>query len=110
MNDAGAMEIRISISPEQSLEFLERLASDDEFRARLEKDASALLREYGIEVPPEAVPAAVEAPAKDDVERALRDIEEWDKLGRTAPQPHAYKVLWLALGHAMPLVAADEAG
>jgi hypothetical protein len=110
MKDTGPMEIRISISPEQTLEFLERLAYDDEFRARLEEDAGGLLREYGIEVPPEAVPATVEAPPKDDVERALRDVEDWDKLGRTAPQPHVYKLMWLALGHAMPLVAADEAG
>ena len=110
MKDTDPLEIRISMSPEQSLEFLMRLAHDDEFRARLEEDAGGLLREYGIEVPPEAVPATVEAPPKDDVEKTLRDLEEWDKLGRTAPQPHVYKVLWLALGHAMPLVATDEAG
>ena len=110
MKDTDPLEIRISMSPVQTLEFLQRLAYDDEFRARLEEDAGGLLREYGIEVPPEGVPATVEAPPKGDVEKTLRDVEEWDKLGRTAPQPHAYAVLWLALGHAMPLVAADEAG
>ena len=110
MGESHPIEIRISMSPEQSLEFLQRLAYDDDFRARLEEDAGGLLREYGIDVPPEGVPATVEAPSKDDVEKTLRDIEEWDKLGRTAPHPHGYAVLYMALGHAMPLVAADEAG
>ena len=110
MEQMGPVEIRISITPEQSLDFLQRLADDDDFRARLEEDAGGLLREYGIYVPPEAVPERVEAPPKEEVEQTLREVEEWDKLGRTAPQPHGYAVLWKALGHAMPLVAADEAG
>lgn len=109
MKEAHPIQIRISISPEQSLDFLQRLARDDDFRARLEEDAGGLLGEYGIDVPPEGVPDTVEAPPKDDVEEALRNVQEWDKLGRTAPQPHGYVVLWWALGHAMPLVAADEA-
>lgn len=109
MDEMGPIEIRINISPEQSLDFLQKLAYDDDFRARLEEDAGRLLRVYGIEVPPEGLPDRVEAPPKEEVEKTLRQVEEWDKLGRTAPQPHGYMVLWWALGHAMPLVAADEA-
>jgi hypothetical protein len=109
MDDAPPIEIRISMSPEQGLDFLQRLARDDEFRARLEEDAGALLREYGIDVSPEGVPHEVEAPDKEEVEEVLREIEEQDKLGKTTPPAHGYAVLWKALGHAMPLVAADEA-
>jgi hypothetical protein len=109
MKEAHPIEIRISISPEQCLEFLQKLARDDEFRAHFEKDAGGLLREYGIDVSPEGIPERVEAPPKDEVETALREVEEHDKLGKTTPQTHGYAVLYRALAHAMPLVAADEA-
>jgi hypothetical protein len=103
------IEIRMSIAPEQSLEFLRLLARDDDFRDRLVEDPGGLLREYGIEVPPEGIPDQVEAPPKDEVEKVLRKLEQKDKLGKTTAQVHGYAVLYKALG-AMPFVAGDEAG
>lgn len=108
MDEARPIEIRISISPDQCLEFLHRLAHDDDFRAGFVKDAGGVLREYGIEVSPEGIPDPVELPPKEEFEEFLEEVEEQDKLGRTTPQGHGYAVLYKALG-AMPFVVADEA-
>jgi hypothetical protein len=111
MEEARPIEVRISISPERCIEFLENLARKDDFREEFVRDAGGVLSRYGIHVSPEGIPDKVELPPKEEVEEALRDIEEQDKLGKTAPVTHGYTVLWRALGHAMPLVAApDEAG
>jgi hypothetical protein len=108
MDEARPIEIRISISPDQCLEFLQGLARDDDFRARFVEDAAGLLGEYGIEVSPDGIPDRVELPPKEEVEEFLAEVEEQDKLGKTTPQAHGYAVLYKALG-AMPFVAADEA-
>ena len=108
--DEGHIDIRISIYPEQCLEFLGKLARDDDFRAEFVEDAGGVLGSYGIEISPEAIPDKVELPPKGEVEDFLHEVEERDKLGKTTQQAHGYAVLYMALGHAMPLVAHDEAG
>jgi hypothetical protein len=110
MEDARPIEVRISMTPEQCLDFLGRLARDDDFRTEFVEDAGGVLGKYGIEMSAEGIPDEVELPPKEDVEEVLREVEERDKLGKTTPQAHGYAVLYMALGHAMPLVADDEAG
>jgi predicted nucleotidyltransferase len=106
--DEGHIDIRISMYPDQCREFLGRLARDDDFRAEFVEDAGGLLERFGIEISREAIPDEVELPPKEAVEDLLREVEERDKLGKTTPQAHGYAVLYMALGHAMPLVADDE--
>lgn len=109
MDEARPIEIRISMDRDQCLEFLQKLAREDEFRGEFEDDAGAVLRTWGIDVSPEGIPDKVEAPPKEEVEEILRELEERDKLGKTTAQAHGYAILYKALG-AMPFVAADEAG
>lgn len=109
MEEARPIEIRISMGPEQCLEFLERLAHDDDFRTEFAKDAGGVLSRYGIDVSPEGIPDRVQAPPKKEVEEVLREVEKRDKFGKTTAQTHGYAVLYKALG-AMPFVAVDEAG
>jgi hypothetical protein len=109
MEEARPIQIRISMRPEQCVEFLENLAHDPDFRAEFVENAGGVLRRYGIDVSPEGIPDKIELPPKEEVEEVLREVEEQDKLGKATPQAHGYAVLYKALG-AMPLVAADEAG
>jgi hypothetical protein len=67
-----AIEIRLELSDEQALEFLERLASDDEFRGRYEREPRAVLEEYGITISGVTFPEVASAPSKD----ALRTVQE----------------------------------
>jgi hypothetical protein len=62
MSQFGTEPIRITTTPEQAVEFLRRLAGDDDFRRRYEADARALLAEYGVEIPEGSLPEPVVAP------------------------------------------------
>lgn len=46
---------------------LDRLATDDEFRARMEADPVAALAEYGFHVDPTIAPYAVMLPSKEHI-------------------------------------------
>ena len=46
---------------------LERLASDDDFRARMEKSPVAAFAEYGITVDPGIAPSRVVLPSKEEI-------------------------------------------
>ncbi len=70
MNDEQR-QIRVEITPEKAVELLRRLATEDEFRSRFEKDTRGLLREYAIEVPADLMPADVQAPPQGMLLEAL---------------------------------------
>lgn len=71
--------IKVGITPDQAFEFLERLATDDDFRTRFAEDTANLLREFSIEVPPELLPEEVAPPPKGMLLEALAE------LGRAVP-------------------------
>ena len=48
-------------------QLLERLATDDEFRARMEKDPIAAFADYGFVIDPKIAPAAVSLPSKEQI-------------------------------------------
>ncbi len=57
-----------------ALTFIQKLGSDDEFRAKLSDDPVAALRELGIEVPPGTeIPKVVTLPSKEEV----AEIASW---------------------------------
>ena len=49
---AGEQRIRIDTGRDQAIEFVRRLAEDDDFRERLVKDAKSVLWDYGVEISP----------------------------------------------------------
>lgn len=50
---------------------LQRLASDDAFRAKTEQDPVAAFAEYGFTLDPSIVPGSVNLPSKEEIEANL---------------------------------------
>ncbi|HEY5613664.1 MAG TPA: NHLP-related RiPP peptide [Lysobacter sp.] len=48
-------------------QLLERLATDDEFRARMEADPVAAFADYGFVIDPEIAPGSVTLPSKEHI-------------------------------------------
>lgn len=48
-------------------QLLQRLATDDEFRARMEKDPVATFADYGFVIDPKIAPASVTLPSKEHI-------------------------------------------
>jgi putative modified peptide len=103
--DGTQIQVTMTATPSDAREFLELLAGDDDFRARVEAEPQAVLAEYGIQVTDESFPDTVTLPDKTEIENVLAKIIEADELGKTGHQPHGYAILYCVLG-AMPLVDA----
>ena len=52
-------------------ELLNKLAYDDEFRARMESDPQGVLADHNIEFEESRIPSPVELPAKEDLQQHL---------------------------------------
>lgn len=105
MSEQQEIHVKVRTTPKQGREFLEKLASDDDFRARVEREPKAALAEYGVDVPDHALPQAVTLPPREHVQGMLAHLNEQDELGKTGHLPHGYALLYCVLG-AMPLVDA----
>lgn len=84
MDEAPYIEIRTS--PEEAAEFVDRLLNEPEFREELERggdSALGALARYNIHISPELVAESVELPDRDELESALREMDE----GEFAPEP-----------------------
>jgi hypothetical protein len=66
--------ISFNMTPREILEFVLRLASDDDFRSRLENNPHEVLAENHIHIPVPDVPLHVNLPNKDELQRAVIDI------------------------------------
>jgi hypothetical protein len=64
-DEPAPIDIRITTTPEQAIEFLERLTDDDDFRARYEQNTLELLAEYGVHLPPQGLPEGIQAPPRE---------------------------------------------
>jgi hypothetical protein len=62
------------IGPTRCEELVRRLATDDEFRARLARSPVGVLAEYDIELSPTAVPGEVRLPPRLQLAEALRTM------------------------------------
>jgi putative modified peptide len=68
---------QVKVTQANARAFLEKLASDDEFRKRVEQDPVAALGEFGIEVKAEDLPAAgVRLPSSDVIQKNLDSMSE----------------------------------
>jgi putative modified peptide len=86
------VEIRLTLSREEAVTFLENLATDDEFRRRFEANPREVLAENGIEVtPPAAISATAVAPDPVEIESAIAQLHAptprspWNIMARSAP-------------------------
>lgn len=61
-----------AIGPSSGEQLLRRLATDDQFRARLARSPTGVLAEYNIELLPAALPAEVVLPPMPQLAEALR--------------------------------------
>ena len=71
---AREINIKLKLTQEQALEFLERLGNDDDFRERVASSPRKALREYGITFGPGQLPAKVELPEKEHFREVVRDV------------------------------------
>ena len=80
MNDQPSRGIRVS--EQRAWEFLQTLASDETYRARLEsgdiQDAVDALAEFDIEVSPEILPRRIVLPPVDLIQERMQTIAEED--------------------------------
>jgi hypothetical protein len=69
------LEIRITLSREEAVTFLEKLARDSGFRSDFENDPYQVLADNGMEVSPrEAVPTTLTAPDPEALESAIQEL------------------------------------
>jgi len=114
VEDRQTTQITVSATREEAYDFVQRLARDDDFRARLEADPRGILAERGIEFTlPEGDPELenVVLPPKEEVERLLEELGEPDESGmvnREALGRGCYVMLF-KWGFAMPFIAPDGA-
>jgi putative modified peptide len=96
----------VTISEAQALKFLERLATDDDFRDELARDPGGVLGDHGIELDPESVPDTVTLPPKAEI----GEFVERQKKKKAGPHNVlGFAILYWVLG-AMPLVVAEDDG
>jgi hypothetical protein len=106
--------VAVSATREDAYGFVRRLAEDNEFRARLERNPRAVLAESGIEY---LLPQGEEElenvvlPPREEVQRLLEELGTPDESGmvnREALGRGCYAMLF-AWGFAMPFIAPDGA-
>jgi hypothetical protein len=66
--------ITVSMTPRELMTFVFRLASDDDFRARLERDPHGVLAENHVHIPTPAVPLHINLPPKGELQEALAEM------------------------------------
>ncbi len=93
-------QITVRMTPEQGREFVELLMVDDEFRARFESEPEALLREWGIDLPREALPEKVALPDKDELRQALETLTDEVAVPQPYRPPYTPWVVFIALSRA----------
>jgi hypothetical protein len=101
------VEIFMDLTPQEALDFLQKLATDDEFRDRLQGDPRSVLVDYRIEVNDAGLPVKAELPPKEQVQELLERVWDLDEYGRVAFAPLGYGWMVIVLAFAMPLVAGD---
>jgi hypothetical protein len=73
-DEPAPIDIRITTTPEQAIEFLERLIDDDDFRARYEQNTLEVLAEYGIQLPSVGMPEGIKAPPAEAISAVRSEL------------------------------------
>lgn len=105
MAEAQWKDARLGTTADEAFDFLEKLATDEDFRANLERNPREVLAEYRIELSEGAIPDTVQLPSMAEAARFLGEAREREYMLGPSYHPLGYAILWLMLG-AMPLVSA----
>jgi hypothetical protein len=95
------IELRIGITPEEALAFLDDLATNKELRERLQNNPRDVLLEYNIDLAEDSAPTALQLPAPETIQHhadSLRGRSE-EPYGENAILPHGFAVLLVAHGN-----------
>lgn len=74
------VRIEVALSQYEAQDLLRRLAEDDEFRARMEREPREALGDYQIKLSRNVLPEAIRLPSKDESQRVLETIQGQDPL------------------------------
>lgn len=92
--DSPTVRISSELMPREAIEFLQRLAFDDDFRSDLQRRPKATLRRFKINIPDELIPDDIVLPPKDDLRVAVESASMGDDLVMPAP---VAAVFWVFL-------------
>jgi putative modified peptide len=79
VSEGTPIDLRMQITREQAEEFLDRIVNDPDFRSYVEKDPVTALREYDVEISPDAVPHLAQLPAPEDIDRLRANLAAGDE-------------------------------
>jgi putative modified peptide len=108
---ARPYRIKADISREKAISLIERLATDDDFRAEFAANTRTILLDHRIDVSPETLPEEITLPDKEAIARLL---EHARTMVPESASPFGLLALFVAFG-AMPVItggrpAADGTG
>jgi hypothetical protein len=93
----------------QVLDFLDKAATDDAFRASLESDPRTVMHAHGLEVPAGEIPAHRMLPDKKHCANlAATARQDYGQYAPAQPAPQPMQQMMMVVGYAMPLVATTE--
>jgi hypothetical protein len=96
------LSVVLRLTPKRAREFEDRLATEEEFRQRLEQSPNEVLAEYGIEIAPELIPEQVTLPTKEELSdlhesaRGHRDLRIEEDEGRIMMWPFFFYIFAIA--------------
>jgi len=95
------IELRIGITPDEAIEFLDALAEDEDLRTRLEQNPREVLLKHHIDFLPATAPGTLRLPPHETIADYAQKLREREPFGRDTDMPHGYAVLWVAHGNFM---------
>ena len=97
--------LKIDTTNDRVLEFLDRLAHDEDFQTALQSNPQETLYDYGVEVPDELVPETVVLPDPEDIEALLAGTPPTTLL--TPPSPALFYPVFTCF-YAFPFLTAES--
>ena len=90
------LDTRVSVimTPRESLDFLQKLAEDDNFRARFRRNPHKVFAEHHIYFPPEHVPDPVRLPPKAALKKILKRFRHRLEVDPPPPIPWIFMIFF----------------
>jgi hypothetical protein len=96
------IEVRIGITPEEAIAFLEELADDEDLRERLQKHPRKVLLERKIDLFPGTEPENVQLPPPEQLRAYARELRERELSDPGNVGSHGFAVLSVSHGPPPP--------
>jgi hypothetical protein len=94
------LEVRVGITSEEAIAFLEELADDEELRDRLTESPREVLLERKIDLLPGTEPSDVRLPPPEEIRAYAQSLRERSGFAPDNPASHGFAVL--AVSHGAP--------